>query len=206
MIVQVSVGGAVGMTVQERVGPVSLKPEMATLTCGTCNFGDDIFTNSIPDIEFFAKAMKEHGVMPEFEIFEAGMIETAKNLAKKGLVELPGHFDFVMGVPGAIPGDPRSLMHLVNAAVPLTWRDRRHELSGHHGHRLGDTWASKITSTTQGVKAVQRRPGARWRLVEELGRKVATPDEARRSSGCRGSSSPYDGTGGDTERIYLVHT
>ncbi|TAN71468.1 MAG: 3-keto-5-aminohexanoate cleavage protein, partial [Magnetospirillum sp.] len=43
VIVQVSTGGAVGMTPQERLAPVTLAPEMATLSMGSVNFGDDVF-------------------------------------------------------------------------------------------------------------------------------------------------------------------
>ena len=47
VIVQVSTGGAVGMTNEERLQPLLLNPEMATLDCGTCNFGgDEIFVNT----------------------------------------------------------------------------------------------------------------------------------------------------------------
>ncbi len=190
MIIQVSVGGAVGMRVQERVGPVSLKPEMATLTCGTCNFGDGIFTNSEADIEFFAEAMKDNGVMPEFEIFEVGMIETAKKLAKKQLVELPGHFDFVMGVPGAISGDPRNLMHLVSMLPEgSTWTVAgigRHELplgtmaillGGHVRVGFEDNiYYSRGVKATSNADLVARMV----RLAAELGRPVASPSEARR--------------------------
>ncbi len=193
MIVQVSVGGAVGMTVTERVGPVSLKPDMATLTCGTCNFGDGIFTNSQADIEFFAKAMKENGVKPEFEIFEVGMIETAKRLAKKRLVDLPGHFDFVMGVPGAITGDPKSLAHLISMLPSgSTWTVAgigRHELplgamaiilGGHVRVGFEDNiYYSRGVPAKSNGELVARMA----RLAKELGRPVAKPSEARKILG-----------------------
>ncbi|HHY11143.1 MAG TPA: 3-keto-5-aminohexanoate cleavage protein [Firmicutes bacterium] len=189
MIVQVSVGGAVGMTIEERVGPVSLKPEMATLTCGTCNFGDGIFTNSQGDIEFFAKAMKDNGVKPEFEIFEVGMIETAKKLALKKLVDLPGHFDFVIGVPGAISGDPRNLTHMVSM-IPAgsTWTVAgigRHELSlGAMATVLGGHVRVGFEDNIYYSRGVKAKSNAELvarmaRLAKELGRPVAKPSEAR---------------------------
>ncbi len=189
MIVQVSVGGAVGMSAEERVGPVSLKPEMATLTCGTVNFGDGIFTNSKGDIERFAAAMKEHGVRPEFEIFDAGMIENARRLALTKLVNLPGHFDFVMGVPGGISGDPRNLMHLVNL-IPdgSTWTVAgigRHELplatmavllGGHVRVGFEDNiYYSRGVLAKSNAELVDRIV----RIAKELGRPVAGPDQAR---------------------------
>lgn len=111
-IVQVSTGGAVGMTAQERLAPVTLGPEMATLSLGSVNFGGDVFVNHPADIETFARAMAAHGVKPEFEIFDAGMMATAHRLLGKGLVAAPAHFDFVLGVPGAMPGTPEALMYL----------------------------------------------------------------------------------------------
>ena len=113
VIVQTSTGGAVGMTAEERAQPLTLtgaaKPDMATLTGGTCNFGDEVFENPLPLIRKLAGMMREAGIRPEFEIFDAGMIDTVLALAKKGLVELPGHFDFVLGVPGALQASPRAV-------------------------------------------------------------------------------------------------
>ena len=56
VIVQVSTGGAVGMTPQERLAPVTLVPEMATLSMGTVNFGGEVFLNHPADMEVFAQA------------------------------------------------------------------------------------------------------------------------------------------------------
>lgn len=132
VIVQISTGGAVGTPVEDRIAPLSLKPEMATLTAGTVNFGADVFQNTYRDIVAFAKAMKEYGVKPEIEVFEAGMINNAIGLAKRGLLEEPMHFDFVLGVPGAMPAGLEELMFLSNK-IPKgsTWTVAgigRHEL------------------------------------------------------------------------------
>ncbi|MDP1899188.1 MAG: 3-keto-5-aminohexanoate cleavage protein [Rubrivivax sp.] len=113
-IVQVSTGGAVGMTATERLAPVALRPEMATLSMGSVNFGNDVFLNLPADIEAFARAIAEHGAKAELEIFDAGMIATAKRWLAKGLLASPAHFDFVLGVPGAMPGTPEALMYLVS--------------------------------------------------------------------------------------------
>ncbi len=55
LIIQVSTGGAVGMTAEERVQPVTLKPEMASLSTGSVNFGDDVFSNPLPMVREFAR-------------------------------------------------------------------------------------------------------------------------------------------------------
>ena len=75
IIFQPSTGGAVWHTPEQRLQPVELAPEMATLSCGTCNFGPDVFMNSEEYIEKFAKRMQEVGLKPEIEVFERGMIE-----------------------------------------------------------------------------------------------------------------------------------
>ena len=122
VIIQLSTGGAVGMTAQERLAPVNLAPEMATLSMGSVNFGNDVFLNPPTDMEAFAQAMAAQGVKPELEIFDAGMLATAKRWLQKGLLGPHPHFDFVLGVPGAMPATPEALMYL-KAQLPegATW-------------------------------------------------------------------------------------
>ena len=86
IIVQFSTGGAIGMTPEERASVLELKPEMATLTCGTVNFGDDIFENSFPIMRGILAKMHEFGVRPELEIFDKGHLANARRLAKEGLL------------------------------------------------------------------------------------------------------------------------
>ncbi len=189
IIFQPSTGGAVWHTPEERLQPVELKPEMATLSCGTCNFGSDVFMNTEEYIEKFAKRMQELGVKPEIEVFEKGMINNALRLVKKGLIEAPLHFDFVMGVPGAITGELRDLLYLVES-IPQgsTWTVAgigRYELplavaaitlGGHV--RVGfedNVYYSKGELAKSNAQLVERIA----RIAKELGREVATPDEAR---------------------------
>ncbi|MEG2337428.1 MAG: 3-keto-5-aminohexanoate cleavage protein, partial [Bacteroidales bacterium] len=71
VIIQPSTGGSVGMTSAERLEPVELKPEMATLDCGTLNFGgDEVFVNTENMIKEFGKKMIDMGVKPEVEVFD----------------------------------------------------------------------------------------------------------------------------------------
>lgn len=122
VIVQVSTGGAVGMTAAERLAPVTLAPEMATLSMGSVNFGGDVFMNHPADMEVFAQAMRAHGVKPELEIFDSGMLTTASRWLKKGLLEGPLHFDFVLGIPGGMAGTPEALLYLKSQLPPQsTW-------------------------------------------------------------------------------------
>jgi len=122
LIVQVSTGGAVGMSAQERLQPVELRPEMATLSMGSVNFGSSVFLNEPTDMETFLRAMQVHGVKPEFEIFDSGMLEALRRWVRRGLVSGPVHCDFVLGVPGAMPATPESLMFLRSQLPPdSTW-------------------------------------------------------------------------------------
>ncbi len=113
VIIQPSTGGAVGMSNSERIQPVNLSPEMATLDCGTCNFGgDDIFVNTENTIKEFGQKMIELGVKPEIEVFDKGMIDMALRLNKKGYIKDNVHFNFVMGVNGGISATYRDLIFM----------------------------------------------------------------------------------------------
>ncbi len=123
IIIQTSTGGAMGMTADERLQPLELDPEMASLTTGTANFGDDVFFNDTALMTEFYQRMQKKGVRPEFEIFEAGQIDNALKLVKKfGPAGPLMHWDFVLGVPGSMSGEPRNLMFLVDRVPPgSTW-------------------------------------------------------------------------------------
>jgi 3-keto-5-aminohexanoate cleavage enzyme len=126
VLVQVSTGGAVGMSVDERCGGLELtgadRPDMATLTTGTINFGPDVFWNPRPLVRDIAARIKGLGLKPEIECFDVGMIDEARALAKEGFIELPAHFDFVLGVGGALAADERAL-DFMRSYVPegSTW-------------------------------------------------------------------------------------
>ncbi|QOR34794.1 3-keto-5-aminohexanoate cleavage protein [Clostridium sp. 'deep sea'] len=193
IIVQPSTGGAVGMTAKERMQPLELDVEMATLTGGTVNFGDGVFYNSPQYIEQFATVMKERAIKPEIEVFEVGMIQNALRLVKKGLLKMPLHFDFVMGVPGAIPGTAKNLLHLVES-IPkdCTWTVAgigRAELplatmaivlGGNVRVGFEDNlyyrYKQLATSNAELVERIVR-------IANELDREIATPKEARKILG-----------------------
>lgn len=190
VVIQVSTGGAVWMSAEERLQPLELTPEMASLTTGTVNFGDDVFSNPPEYVEIFARTMHQRGVKPEVEVFEVGMINNARYLARKGLIEEPMHFDFVMGVPGAIPASFKNLLHLVESIPPgSTWTVAgmgRHELPmataavmmGGHA-RVGfedNIYFERGVLAKSNAQLVERVA----RIAQIHGREVAAPDEARR--------------------------
>ncbi len=195
LIVQVSTGGAVGMTARERIAPVSLKPEMATLSMGSVNFGDGVFLNSPDDMASFLAAMQLHGVMPEFEIFDAGHLAALQRWVQRGMLSAPGHVDFVLGVPGGMPGTPEALMYLRSqlpvgfswtvagigaAQLPLT--TLAITLGGHVRVGFEDNLYLRRGDKARNNAQFVERAAAVSRLLE---RPVATPAEARQMLGLR---------------------
>ncbi|MBV8579865.1 MAG: 3-keto-5-aminohexanoate cleavage protein, partial [Candidatus Eremiobacteraeota bacterium] len=188
LIVQFSTGGAIGMTPEERAAPLALRPEMATLTCGTVNFGEDVFENSFPIMRGIAAKLAEHGVTPELEIFDLGHLSNAKRLAAEGTIRLPAHVDLVLGVPGGLDASVENLVDCVRA-VPAgcTWSVAgigRMQLplatvaiamGGHVRVGLEDNLYYAKGRLARNEELVARVA----RIADELGRPVATPDEAR---------------------------
>jgi 3-keto-5-aminohexanoate cleavage enzyme len=161
---------------------------MATFTTGTVNFGRDVFMNTPEQLKVFAAEFERYGVRPEFEIFDVGMIANAMRLVEKGFFTGHLHFDFVMGVPGAIPASVENLLHLIRQLPEgATWTVAgigRHQLpmatlgivlGGHVRVGLEDNIYYRKGELATNAQLVERVV----RIANELGREVATPDEAR---------------------------
>ena len=113
VIIQPTTGGATGMSAEERLQPTELYPEMASLDCGTMNFGgDEIFVNTENMIIEFAARMRERGIKPELECFDKSHVDMALRLVRKGHIQPPLHFNFVLGVNGGATGTARDLLFL----------------------------------------------------------------------------------------------
>ena len=186
-----STGGAVGMTAEERLQPTELFPEMATLDCGTCNFGDEVFENTMPMMRSFGKRMIDNNIKPEYECFEMGHLDTILRMAAKG--EVPGfpmQINFVLGVPGCAPATVENLVWLVrNVPAGCTWTATgigRNAftlaapaivMGGHVRVGFEDNlYISKGVLAKSNGELVQKVV----RLATELGREIATPAEARK--------------------------
>lgn len=196
VIIIPSTGGAVGMTAEERLQPTELMPEMATLDCGTCNFGDDVFENTMPMMRAFGKRMLENDIKPEYECFEMGHLETVLNMAKKGQVPgAPMQFNFVLGVPGCTPATVPNLCWLVNAIpVGSTWTATG---IGRHAFTLaaaaivmGGNVRVGFEDNLNLAKGVPAKSNGELvakvvRMAKELGREVATSAEAREILGLK---------------------
>jgi 3-keto-5-aminohexanoate cleavage enzyme len=108
MIVQFSTGGR-GRDPTARGSALHLKPDMASLATGSVNFPSIIYENSASFVEGLAGQMKEHGVLPEIEVFDLSHIYGARKLADLGLINDRPHVQFVMGIKNALPAEARIL-------------------------------------------------------------------------------------------------
>ncbi|MBO4207781.1 3-keto-5-aminohexanoate cleavage protein [Micromonospora echinofusca] len=112
LIVQLSTGGAVTDPESARLAVLDAGPDMASCTMGTVNFGDDVFLNRWEFIVDLHSRMQERGIVPEYEIFDLGHLTALQRLLGKYGLPAGGHVhvDFVMGVPGGMPGTTDALV------------------------------------------------------------------------------------------------
>lgn len=193
VIVQTSTGGAVGMTGEERAQPLQCKPEMATLNCGTINFGDEVFENPRPLIRDLARRIREAGSVPELECYEVGHVDEALTLLAQGHIAPPLHFQFVLGVPGGI-GAREDVLRFLITQIPAgsTWAVAavgRHQrpmtelamrLGGHARVGLEDNIYLEKGVLSEGSAPLVARAASYARSV---GREVVDPARARQLLG-----------------------
>jgi 3-keto-5-aminohexanoate cleavage enzyme len=189
VITQVSTGGAVWMGADERLQSIESRPDMATLTTGTVNFGDSVFVNNRGLVETFARRLRDYSIVPEIEIFDAGMFDEAMRLLNMGLITEPLQFDFVMGVPGGIGAEPAHLVHLVRSLPPgSTWSVAgigRHQLTlGTIALAMGGNVRVGFEDNIYYRKGQLAKTNAELvarvvRIAQELDRPIATLSQAR---------------------------
>ena len=190
VIVQFSTGGAVGEKIENRIAPLSLKPEMASLNVGSINFGEEVFENLPQDISRLASKMKEYHIKPELEVYDIGMLEYGIFLVENEVIHKPAHFQFVMGTKYGIQASVENLMFM-QQKIPsnCTWTFAgigRHQyglagnaidLGGHIRCGLEDNiYYTKGVLAKSNAELVERIAS----LIEQKGKKVATVEEARK--------------------------
>ena len=140
VIVNVTTGGGPGMSLETRLAVIpelsadpAVKPEMASLNCGSLNFGllnrkkrefilDDVQMNPWSHLVKFADTMLENGIKPELEIYDAGMLNNTEVLLSLEALKQPLHYQFVMGVLGGMQPTVDNLVFLKNSTRPdSTW-------------------------------------------------------------------------------------
>ena len=222
-VVCITTGGGIGMSVEQRVAPVTTyKPELASFNAGTMNWGlfpvldhykewkyewetamlsmeDIIFSNTFKSLREYCSAFNETNTKPEFEIYDAGMVNNVAFLIQAGYVKKPVYIQFVMGILGGLSATPENLMFLVEHAkrsigefefsvcaagrfqIPMCTQALL--LGGNCRVGLEDNLFIEkgrlAKSNSEGVAKIIR-------VSRELGVEPATPDEARKILGLKG--------------------
>lgn len=190
IVIELTTGGAVGDTAEERLRPVKeLEPEMASLDCGTVNFGDEYIVNTLPVMREFASEFRKHKVRATLECFDLGHVYASHYLIKEGLIEAPYHYGFVLNVPGAVPYTVENLSAFIRAlpdgANYTVMGIGRSSLPAQYGAIANGAWIrvgfednvyfSKGVLAKSNAELVERAA----RIAHEAGLKLATPDDVR---------------------------
>jgi uncharacterized protein (DUF849 family) len=141
IILCITTGGGLGMTVEERVSAIpQLKPELASFNFGSLNFAlfstldslkefkfpwesdylamteDFILPNTFKTLARFAQVFQENLTQPELEVYDVGMLNNVAFMLETGRIKKPIYIQFVMGILGGIPAGPDNLMFMYNTA------------------------------------------------------------------------------------------
>ena len=181
------------LSIEERLAPLALRPEMVSFDAGSINTEAGVFLNQTDFLDAATAAAREHGVKLELECFDTGMIVTALRYHEQGLIPGPLHFQFLFGSKFGMPATTRALANAVDM-IPgdATWSVigigraqlqmtmMAMPIGGHVRVGLEDNiYYCRGELATGNAQLVERVA----RLAAELGRPVATPAEARRQLG-----------------------
>ena len=224
IIVCITTGGGAGMTVEERVAPVRLyKPEVASFNAGSVNFAlfplisrykewkfewekerlamseDFIFSNTFKSMREYNAVFNEAVTKPEFEIYDAGMVNNVAFMIQAGYTKKPVYIQFVMGVLGGITPSSENLLFLVDyarrqigdflfsvcvagrAQFPICTQSLL--IGGNCRVGLEDNlYLEKGKMAKSNAEQVAKMV----RIAKEFGVEAATPDEARKILGLKG--------------------
>jgi uncharacterized protein (DUF849 family) len=217
-------GGKLGEPVENRVRVAStLKPELTSLNAGSLNFAlfhiagqvtewkydwekpylegteDFIFPNTFKTMRQYLEIIYANGAKPEFEIYDAGMINNLAFLIQKGIARRPVYLQFVMGILGGIPATLENLVFLVDTARKQIGEFQfsvcaagRHQIPMCTGSLLlGGHARVGLEDSLYVEKGVLAKSSAEQvakiiKIAGELGIEPATPDEARQILGLKG--------------------
>ena len=197
VVLNLTSSGGQGFSWEDRVRPFKeLKPELASFDAGTMNWLNSVvFMNEPKFLELCGKEMIAAGVKPEIEVFDMGMLNTAKYDLKTGVLQAPAHFQLCRGAPGGMEATTENLVYLVNhLPEDCTW--------GAFGIGRG---ASEVTLAALALggnirvglednvyynsgalaESNEQFIGRIQRVAAEFGRTLATPDEAREILGLK---------------------
>jgi len=191
IIIQGSTGGVSGLSLEERCAALDDPTvEVASLNMGSANFDEGVYINTLPDIRYWAKRMREANVVPELEIFEGGMVNNVEILHDENVLQEPLIYNFCLGVKGALPASPDSV-YFLKSIIPCgaPWGVM------HHGMSDLSLLATAIGMGASFVRvgfedSIYLSPGKIARrnvdlvdnivsLIRQMGMEAATPSEAR---------------------------
>ena len=207
LIINVTTGAGPKVPIEERIAVIpeladdpETKPELASLNCGSVNFGlldrkkrefvlSDVQMNPWTAMLDYADTMKKHGVVPELEVYEAGMINNALVLQSLEALDAPLHFQFVLGVLGGMQATTDNLVFLKNSlptdatwsvcAVGLAIYSLAPVAIGLGGNvRVGFEDCIRI-SRSELAESNAQMVAKIARMATDIGREVANPAEAR---------------------------
>ena len=183
------------LSIEARLIPLELKPELASFDAGSINLGGGVFSNPPEFLDLLAKMMKKEGVKPELEIFDLGMIITTLRMRDEGKLEDPLHFQFVLGTPWGAPATPKTLLFLYehipeNATWSVIGIGKGHLPISMMGLIMGGHIRVGMEDNTYYNRGEIAKTNAQFverivSIAREYGREVASPSEARAILGLR---------------------
>lgn len=196
IVTMVSTGGAVWMSIEERITGLEALPDLAGVETGSMNFGEDPFVTIPADARRVVERATELGIGLEAEMFDVGHVVSAVRMVERGELPPPLRANLVFGVPGGIDAAPEALAAMLRPLAPEThWSITavgRHQrrmlglaiLHGAGGIRVGFEDGVYLRRSVLAAANAELVTDA-CELVRMLGRRPATIDEAREQLACR---------------------
>jgi uncharacterized protein (DUF849 family) len=177
---------------------VELRPEICSLDMGTMNMGSQVFVNTPAHLQVMATTIRDAGVLPELEVFEAGHLLLAKRMIESGHIEPPGMFQICLGVSWAQPASSEAMSYMRNLLPPnapwFAFGISLHQfpmaaqavlLGGHPRVGLEDNLYLEKGKLAPSNAALVEKAGS---IIEILGDVIATPDDARQILGLKSAA------------------
>jgi 3-keto-5-aminohexanoate cleavage enzyme len=195
IIIQGSTGGLSELSLEERcVALNDPRVEVASLNMGSVNFNEDVYINRLADIRYWARRMEVAHVIPELEIFEAGMLTAVAKLLEEKVLKPPFTYGFPLGFDYALPANAGSLFFLTTSLpVQAPWgvvHESMQDFSllatalgmGAAAIRVGfedSVYYAPGEAATTNAELVKKIVS----VIRQIGYEAATPEEARKLLG-----------------------
>lgn len=192
IIIQASTGGVSDLTIEERCAPLYYPPvETASMNIGSVNLGDDVYRNPLPEAKYCVRQIYDNNILPDYEVFEIGMINSVLMLKNEMVLKDPVIIDTVLGKVGAMPATYDALtcfrQFIPKDAIWAVTHSGRTDFSlitaaismGASVVRIG----FEDSCIYEGDKIAQNNAVLVKRLadiIRSIGFEVATPEEARK--------------------------